>query len=326
MNYNKVTIIKYHYVRDLDNSEYPNIKGRATDEFIEQIKYFMKNYNIISMDTFLNSIKNSTLLPSKSILLTFDDGYSDHFNNVYPFLMDNNLSGAFYLPFQAINEKIVLDVNKIQLILSVINNNDSIINEIFNYLDRYKENYNLFTKDYYINKLAVKDRWDNKKVNLIKGLLQHALPSFVRKEILKYIFNKYITNDEKGLSEKYYMSFNNAITMKCDGMHIGNHSYNHDWLSKKTKQSQEKDIDKSLLCLRKIIGDDEPWTMCYPYGNYNNDTIDIARNRGCKAALTLNTGVADISTSGLYELPCLDTNDFPIQRDAAANEFYNEEF
>ncbi|SVE33879.1 uncharacterized protein METZ01_LOCUS486733, partial [marine metagenome] len=75
MDNKKVTIIKYHYVRDLVNSEYPNIKGREVYEFIEQIKYFMKYYNIISMDTFLNSIKNTTLLPSKSILLTFDDGY-----------------------------------------------------------------------------------------------------------------------------------------------------------------------------------------------------------------------------------------------------------
>jgi peptidoglycan/xylan/chitin deacetylase (PgdA/CDA1 family) len=322
----KVTIIKYHYVRDLDNSEYSNIKGRKIEEFIEQIKYFMKHYNIISMETFLDSLINSTLLPPKSILLTFDDGYSDHYNNVYPFLLEENLSGAFFLPFKAINEKIVLDVNKIQLILSVVNDHDLIINEIFDQLSKYKEKHNLFAREIYFNKLAVKDRWDNRKVNLIKGLLQHALPCSIRKAILNYIFKKYITNDEKGLSQQFYMSYNNAIRMKSDGMHIGNHSYNHDWLSTKSKQSQENDIDKSLLCLRKIIGDDEPWTMSYPYGDYNHDTIDVAANRGCKAGFSLNTGVADMSTDGLYELPCLDTNDFPIQRDAAPNEFYNEGF
>ena len=38
----------YHYVRDLRNSRYPDIKGLDIDLFKEQVDYMRKNYNIIT--------------------------------------------------------------------------------------------------------------------------------------------------------------------------------------------------------------------------------------------------------------------------------------
>ena len=58
----KVTVVMYHYVRDLKNSKYPNIKGLDIKLFNEQILYLKKNYNVISMEEFFNAIfENSKL-------------------------------------------------------------------------------------------------------------------------------------------------------------------------------------------------------------------------------------------------------------------------
>ena len=51
-----VTIIMYHYVRDLANSKYPEIKGLDTCLFVEQIKYLHKHYRIITIDELINCI------------------------------------------------------------------------------------------------------------------------------------------------------------------------------------------------------------------------------------------------------------------------------
>jgi hypothetical protein len=40
----------YHFVRDLEDSRYPQIKGLSLDHFKEQIGYIRKHYTIISMD------------------------------------------------------------------------------------------------------------------------------------------------------------------------------------------------------------------------------------------------------------------------------------
>ena len=51
--------------------------------------------------------------------------------------------------------------------------------------------------------------------------------------------------------------------------------------------------------------------MCYPYGNYNQDTLDILENTGCKLALTTKVGVANLSLHKKLELPRIDTNEIP---------------
>ena len=45
---NNLTIVMYHYVRDLKNSRFPGIKGLELDLFKEQIEYLHKHYNINS--------------------------------------------------------------------------------------------------------------------------------------------------------------------------------------------------------------------------------------------------------------------------------------
>ena len=86
VSFSDVTVVMYHYVRHIKKSSYKNIKGLETKSFINQIKYLRKNYNIIRIEDLIDSIKKKSQLPSKALLLTFDDGYSDHFHNVFPVL------------------------------------------------------------------------------------------------------------------------------------------------------------------------------------------------------------------------------------------------
>ena len=109
----------YHYVRDLKNSRFPEIKGLDLHLFVEQIKYIIRHYNPVIMEEVINSIENSDKLPPKAILLTFDDAYIDHYLNVFPILDANKLQGSFFPPAKAISENTVLDVNKIHFILAI---------------------------------------------------------------------------------------------------------------------------------------------------------------------------------------------------------------
>ena len=43
---NELTIIMYHYVRNIKNSPYKNIKGLETDGFKRQLDYLIEYYNI----------------------------------------------------------------------------------------------------------------------------------------------------------------------------------------------------------------------------------------------------------------------------------------
>ena len=99
---NNISIIMYHYVRDLKNSRFPEIKGLDTRLFEAQIEYLTRNYNVVPMEEVVDCIENKSKLPPNSALLTFDDGYSDHYLNVLPILLKYKIQGSFYPPAKAI--------------------------------------------------------------------------------------------------------------------------------------------------------------------------------------------------------------------------------
>ena len=99
---NSLTIVMYHYVRELKHSRYPEIKGLTTDLFKEQIAYLKKYYNPISAYDLMDAIYSGSDLPPKSLLLTFDDAYVDHFTEVYPVLDREKISGCFFPPAASI--------------------------------------------------------------------------------------------------------------------------------------------------------------------------------------------------------------------------------
>ena len=112
-----LTIVMYHYVRDLRHSAYPELKGLSTDAFEGQIQYIKRHYNVISGPELMDAIVESAPLPPCPLLLTFDDGYIDHFTEVFPVLDRENLPGCFFPPAKCILEHKVLDVNKVHYII-----------------------------------------------------------------------------------------------------------------------------------------------------------------------------------------------------------------
>lgn len=82
----------YHYVRNVKKSSVPGIKDLELEDFKKQIQFLKENnFNFVTLQDVLQKNK----LDSKNILLTFDDGYLDHYLNVFPILHQNGINGVF---------------------------------------------------------------------------------------------------------------------------------------------------------------------------------------------------------------------------------------
>lgn len=309
----------YHYVRDIENSRYPQINGLESYLFNEQILYLKKKYNIITMESFLDSINLNNSLPEKAALLTFDDGYIDHFTQVFPILLNNNIQGSFFIPAKVVNENIVLDVNKIHYILASCKNIDLIIKDIKKLILKFKFDYKLNTFNYYYEKLAISNRFDDERAIFVKRLLQVELEDKARKVFIQILFNKYVNISESTLSKELYLNMNQIMCMKNAGMHIGAHGYEHNWLGKLNEENQKNEILKSIDFLNSIGVDKNKWTMCYPYGSFDDSLINILKQNNFQAAFTTNVNIADFNADNKFVLPRLDTNDFPKNRNAKDN-------
>ncbi len=319
----KLTVVMYHYVRDLIHSRYPAIKGLDISLFKEQVGYLKKHYNFVTIEEVIETYYNGRELPPKAVLLTFDDAYIDHFTYVFPFLKKEGIQGAFYAPVKAIEEYEVLDVNKLHFILASVNEIVHLLDEIRIQLDLFREEYDLDTFENYFSRLAVSNRFDSAETIFVKRLLQVDLTIEVRKKIVNNLFQKFVKMDEKSFSRELYMSKDQLSCMVDNGMHVGSHCYDHFWLSSLSAEKQREEILKSKRFLEEIGCDMNNWTICYPYGDYNQDTIDILGVSDCKLGFTTKVDIADIGgVNGQYTIPRLDTNDLPRDISADIEEWY----
>ena len=300
----------YHYVRDLENSRYPSIKGLSTTHFVKQIEYLHSMYNIVSMEEVIDSIENNSKLPSNAVVLTFDDGYVDHYLNAFPVLDRLGLQGSFFIPVKPVVEHYVLDDNKIQFIISVSDDSTCIIDDIKSLLDKYE--YYIDDFDSYYRKIATPNGYDSGNIMFIKRMLQTELPAEIRKKIVHELFDKYVGVEESVFSKELYVNKEQVMHMHRHNMHIGIHGYNHSRWSKLNRRQLEQEIALSLEFISEIGVDMDNWTACYPHGSYDKKTIDILNEKGCKLALTIEDGVARVSQKSRFLLPRIDTINIPI--------------
>src|ERR1700722_19534093 len=167
-----LTIVMYHYVRDLERSRFPAIKGLSLERFHRQLDYIESRYAPVTVEAVLASMEGTARLPENAILLTFDDGYSDHFANVFPLLDARGIQGCFFPPAQAILEHRVLDVNKIQFVLASVPDAGVLLDQIFSSLAEFRAEYGLKTKEAYLLAFTETHRYDPREVVVLKRLLQ----------------------------------------------------------------------------------------------------------------------------------------------------------
>lgn len=103
-----------------------------------------------------------------------------------------------------------------------------------------------------------------------------------------------------GVDDGYYMSSDMLKEMQGAGMSIENHTANHLELDKLSREDAYDSIKRGQDFLRNVIGSDGNY-LCYPVGKYSDETIEIAKELGIKAATTTQGGISSIN-DGVYQL------------------------
>ena len=299
----------YHYVRDLKNSRYSEIKGLDYKLFQEQVQWLKKNFELIKIEDVIAAYDGLVKLPDNAALLTFDDGYIDNYTYCFPILDKYKIQGTCYIPGKTFKEHILLDVNKIHFMLASAPI-DSLVKDVILEIDKSRKEYELEDCETLFQRYAIANRFDNKETIFVKRILQTVLPEELRNKISSKLFEKYVGISEKQFAKELYMNEEQIMCMKNNGMHIGLHGYDHYWLARISEDQMKQDIDKSIIAMKGIV-DETNWVFNYPYGSYNDAVVEYLKKRGCKLSMTTEVRVADIGKDNRYLLPRLDTNDFP---------------
>lgn len=77
LNQQQVVVLAYHNIVLNDEEKTKDPDSLTVKEFEEQLKYLKDNgYTVISVDDYYEWKENNKQIPEKSVIITFDDGYS----------------------------------------------------------------------------------------------------------------------------------------------------------------------------------------------------------------------------------------------------------
>ena len=95
----KVRILLYHRVCNLPSTEdsmhYLNVPPATFDQHMAFLS--QNGFNVITLEQFLDYEDKNKRLPSKTVIITFDDGYRDNYLNAFPILQKYNFRATFFI-------------------------------------------------------------------------------------------------------------------------------------------------------------------------------------------------------------------------------------
>ncbi len=88
-----LTILTYHSIsREIEPDE-----TVTPEEFERQLQYIKENFKVISLGEAVKYLQSDFEKISGSVVITFDDGYSDNYYNAYPLLQRHNFPATIFL-------------------------------------------------------------------------------------------------------------------------------------------------------------------------------------------------------------------------------------
>ncbi len=299
-------VVMYHYVRDSASTTFPDIRALAPALFEQQLDWLQAHYTVIGVPELEAALRGEAVLPDQAALLTFDDGFVDHHDVVFPILRRRGLSGAFFLTQNACEPSYrLLGVHKTHFLLALLGA-EAFGRAVLAACDR---SYARGTSD---RSVFGADHWEVADDRAIKQLLNYELPLGDADRVLEALFSAHI-GSSSDFARRLYLSDAMIGEMAAGGMVFGYHTRSHRMLSRLSVDEQRAELTDGVAWLRRLTGQ-ATVPFCYPWGGqqtYTADTLRLLRESGYSLAFNTVRRRATIGADHPFELPRFDTRDLP---------------
>jgi peptidoglycan/xylan/chitin deacetylase (PgdA/CDA1 family) len=317
----RVTIVMYHYVRRLAGTRFARLTALDLDAFRGQLEFISRHYTPISIVDIVRATQRAVDLPRRPIVLTFDDGYAEHYRDVVPLLQQWKTPAAFFPAASSLIDRRVLDVNKIQFVLAAAEAPDPLVQAIDEAVEHASGRVDVRPLTEYRAEGWKAVRFDTPAAAYVKYMLQGALPEDLRTTVLGRLFAKLVSSDERAFADDLYMTVEQAREMAASGMTIGAHADRHMTLTSLDRSGQAREIDGALRVLDAVAAPRSRFAFSYAKGAHNADSVSLLRDRGCVVAVTNRPSIATVAPDTLLSLPRLDANHLPTDASAPPNQW-----
>ena len=301
----KLVILCYHRIENYTSD--PVKITVSKKNFLEHINFLKEFAKIISPNQLFESLKNRKNLPKRSVLLTFDDGYSSY-EQTMDLLIKESISAIFFISLRKeqywwdILSKILFENQHVEKSNYIKINN--LLTELGCHFN-IEESINFNLMDV-LRKWSVTDKvfpFNRNKAFYFLAKEMEDVDHYKKSRMLDIVNS--LSNEKR--------NFSYLLNKKLINYHkIGYHTINHYNLSKLSYDNQKIEIELGKKELESIINQ-QVKIFAYPFGNryhYNADTLEIVK-RNFNFAFSNFEGLVH-KDSNIYEMPRFLVRDWDI--------------
>lgn len=244
----KLLVLAYHRV--LTEAKFDPL-GTAVSlkTFNKQIDCLARKYPVISLSQAITQCREGPTKAATQVVLTFDDGYHDNYEIVYPFLKRRGFPAAYFIVTDYIGKDRPLWYNQLFELL---------------YKNKHIRAITIANKVIRHNIMQPRLSFIFSVMERIKSLTcqeRQIILDSLEEEVNKKPFLRY--------SDNRFMTWAEVREMTRDGMEIGSHSLTHSSLSKLPFGEAAQEIKKSKEVIEENIKKSCEH-FAFPFGNRND--------------------------------------------------------
>lgn len=301
-------IVMYHYVRP-DPVGLPYFRYLHVDDFRLQLDSLAASGRLISREEFSAAAEGGPV-PEDAIVLTFDDGLTDHARWVFPELQARGMWGMFFVPSGPYVTGELLDVHRTHMILGYWGGPAAMaaLQEVLIPAMIHPERAQAFAE------LAYIDQDNDTATTAFKRTLNYFMRAEYKDQVLGALMQRFGVDEQRMVGE-FYMSPDDMRSMAQAGMVFGAHSVSHPVLSTLSPEAQDREIGDSFAFVEEAAGRLDRRYFCYPYGlknTFSEDTFAALTRNRCDLAVSVDP--RPVTTGDIrdkFDIPRFDCNLFP---------------
>ena len=281
-------ILVYHGIeKDIINPIVQKLHCKLSN-FEKHIDYLMQYYEVISLDNLIDCLNNGYPIDSKTVVLTFDDGYKNNLHTVLPFLSAKEIPFSVFISTKHVSSGIRFPTYLLRV--AVYENYHSKLNVPSLNINFNIDNENSIKKTYNYLSHIIK----TSSIVVVKKVINDIINSM---NPIKWIeLNNKYSSDEP-------MNWDDIKTLTDKGVIIGSHCDDHFLLhNNQTDENISKQLIQSKKLIKNKIGKCN--YFCYPNGGFE-DVSNYAYNFVKKIYnIGLTTEYGEVTgQSSIYLLP-----------------------
>ena len=280
-----VLILNYHRIGNRHDSLLDRNLWSASDEdFDAQIRMVSKNFDVVGLDD-LELVLHSH--SGRFVMVTFDDGYLDNYENAYPILKSHNVPATFFITTG------FLDVPKVPWWDEIA------------WMVRSSSKKELEANFWTSAPIVFDEPHREAAINRLLAIYKN-LTGIVTEDYVEFLSNALGTGRcPAQIARGLWMTWDMIREMKQNRMTFGGHTVNHPILANLSPEQQDEEVG---TCRRRLVEElGEPIdAFSYPVGgarSFNTETRKSLVRHGFKWGFTYEGGYCHYGEDDLLAIP-----------------------